>query len=90
MFKLNIKTFSNEILISRFIPSCFTDFDSFQISVFRVLPTLERLKHLEVFQTRSCNSLYSLCCRYVNKFFQSNKLVLANIPQKIKNDLKAL
>lgn len=90
MFKLNIKTFSNEILTSRFIPSCFTDFDSFQISVFRVLPTLERLKHLEVFQTRSCNSLYRLCCRYVNKFFQSNKLVLANIPQKIKNDLKAL
>lgn len=90
VFKLNMRTFSDDVLASRFIPSCFTDFDGFQVSVFRVLPTHDRARQLEIFQISSCNSLYKLCCRYVNTFFQSNKLILANIPEKIKIDLAAL
>ena len=89
MLKFDLQTFGSDPLTNRFIPSYFTDFDGYQVSVFRVLPTKRRVNQLEIFQIRSCNTLYKLCCRCVNIFFQSNRIKLLNLPLKIKKDLIA-
>ena len=90
-FKMNLQTQEPLIQVSdRFMPSLSTDFNGFDVLVFRVFPTKERLNQLDVFQVRSCNSLYELCCRRLNSFAKFYNVNSLDLPRTVIADLASI